>query len=66
MTNTETEPKRLGHVPNVTELTVTVLESLPYQLTQTFIKANERNVPMNLIFYCFAGSQSAQLVRALC
>lgn len=54
-----------GHMQEVTRLVVEMLESLPFQLTQTFINAKERNAPMNLISY-FAGSPSAQLVRARC
>lgn len=48
-------------MPNVAQLVVAMPESLPYQRTQTFINANERNVPMNFISYCFTGSQSIQL-----
>lgn len=52
-----------GSRREVARLVVEMLESLPFQLTQTFINAKERNAPMNLISY-FAGSLSAQLVRA--
>ena len=56
----------MRHMPNVTQSVVEMLESLSFQLAQTFINVKERNVPMNSISYFFAGSQSTQLVKAHC
>lgn len=56
----------MRYMPNVTQSVVAVLGSLSFQLAQTFINAKERNVPVNLISYFFAGRQSPQLVKAPC